>query len=80
MNHRLSCSSDEIDSCARKEHASDRVMLMFSKLADDIIDISVAICKCMVLFWSGSTFLKLESYLTDYVQKVWTVNRSGLPT
>ena len=37
-------------------------MLMFSKLADDRIYSSVAICKCLVFFWLGSTFLKLESY------------------
>ena len=30
-----SCSSDELDSCASKEHVSDREMLMFSKLAED---------------------------------------------
>ena len=34
----------------------------------------------MALFWSGSTILKLESYLKDYVQKVWTViARASLP-
>ena len=34
----------------------------------------------MVLFWLGSTFLKLEPYLEDYVQKVWTViARGSLP-
>ena len=68
-----SCSSDELDSCPSKEHVSDREMLMFSKLAEDCINSSVAICKCMVFFWLGSTFLKLESYLKDHVQKVWTV-------
>ena len=31
----------------------------------------------MVFFWLGSTFLKRESYLKDYVQKVWTVIAQG---
>ena len=30
-----SCSLDELDSCASKQHVSDRKMLMFSKLTED---------------------------------------------
>ena len=37
LHHRCDecCSSDELDSCASKEHVSDREMLMFSKLVED---------------------------------------------
>ena len=54
LHHRYNecCSSDELDSCASKEHVS-------------------------LLAGASSTFLKLESYLKDYVQKVWTAIARG---